>query len=313
MIQIYGAGIAGSFLFHLLSNSGYEVSIHDKRSAPDCRCAWGIAYREAKRLYRDIGVNFDDYVLLKPEYVVANGIWLRNKNVVIFDKKQLLEDLWKGLNFDLCDAELKIDATGAARAILPPIEKDRVLPTQQFVEEHGVDENIYIRMERTGYAWAFPLGDDKWHIGAGNVDAYAIPDMIAKLRRMYGFGESNNSCACVAKIRMLQPSKCKPFVFADVAGVGEAIGCVSGAGEGNVPALISAKILFECIENGELNSYEQRILDELWWVEMEQSFVDCLLNGKIVRALMLLPKIISIEKERSVEHSLKDMRRILGI
>lgn len=39
MIQIYGAGIAGTYLYHLLSSEGFEVAIYDKRGEPDCRCA----------------------------------------------------------------------------------------------------------------------------------------------------------------------------------------------------------------------------------------------------------------------------------
>ncbi len=77
MIQIYGAGIAGTYLYHLLSSKGLDVAIYDIRKEPDCRCAWGTVYSEAKSYYSEIGLNFDDYVILKPEYVVANGIWLR--------------------------------------------------------------------------------------------------------------------------------------------------------------------------------------------------------------------------------------------
>ncbi len=318
MIQIHGAGVAGSYLYHLLDRNGYDVGIHDIRSSPDCRCAWGIAYKEAKRLYREIGINLDDYILLKPAYIVVNGIWLRNKNVVIFDKKGLLEELWSCMEFGNAnakhtDVELRIDATGAARALLPKIENDRVLPTRQCMEKNRAEENIYIQMDRTGYSWAFPLGNNRWHIGAGNVSMQAIESFIKRLREKHGFEGRRTICSCTGKVRMLQPSKCRPFIAGNVVGVGEAIGCVSGAGEGNVPALESARILFECLDKDELTSYEAKVLSELEWVEMEQAFVDALLNGKVLAALKALPRIVSIERQRSVEHSLRDIRKILGI
>ncbi len=313
MIQIYGAGIAGTYLYHLLQNSGLDVAIYDKRREPDCRCAWGIVYSEARRLYSRVGINLDDYVLLRPEYIVANGIWLKNRDVVIFDKKQLLSDLWEFEIVKIENPELIVDATGVSRALLPPLQEDRVLPTVQFVEKHDVEENLYIQMDRTGYAWAFPLGEGKWHVGAGNVEPGKIAEFIEDLRKKYGFSETETLCRCSAKIRLLQPSKCRPFLFGKVVGVGEAIGCVSGAGEGNVPALDSARILYECIVSDSLNEYEGRILEELEWVEVEQKFVDAMLRGNYLSALKHLPRIISTESRRAVYHSIADIRKLLGL
>ena len=71
-IQVYGAGIAGTYLHELLSQANYNVSIYDVRSEPDCRCAWGIAYSEGKELYKEIGINLDEYVLSKPKYLIIN-------------------------------------------------------------------------------------------------------------------------------------------------------------------------------------------------------------------------------------------------
>ncbi len=312
MIQIYGAGIAGTYLYHLLSSEGLKVAIYDRRREPDCRCAWGIVYSEAKSFYSEIGLNFDDYVILKPEFVVANGVWLKNRDVVIFDKKKLLSDLW--VEMDKCKKpEIVVDATGVTRAYLPKIENDRVLPTVQTKERHDIEPNLYIRMERTGYAWAFPLRDGWWHIGAGNVDKGEIERLLAELRAKYGFKSTKPACNCIGEVRMLPPSRCKPFVSGNVVGVGEAIGCVSGAGEGNAPALASARILADCLLNSELESYEQRILKELEWVENEQKFVDAMLKGKYLTALRLLPKIIAVESRRTVQHSLEEVRKLIGI
>ncbi len=312
-IQIYGAGVAGTFLYHLLKDD-FEVEVFDKRENPDCRCAWGIAYKEAKELYKGIGIDLDEYFLLKPKYSVINGVYLKNKNVVIFDKKKLLEDLWQDIEFgEISNADVVIDATGVARAYLPPIENDRVLPTFQTLERHEMDENIYIHLTKTGYAWAFPLGNGKWHIGAGEFSLEKCFELIQKLRERYGFKNSDHECKCVSKVRILQPSKCKPFIYGNIVGVGEAIGCVSGAGEGNVPALQSAKILYECIIKDELKRYEERILKELEWIEIEQRFVDYYMNNKKLSALKLLPKVISIESKRSVSLSISEFRRLIGL
>ncbi|MDI3497877.1 NAD(P)/FAD-dependent oxidoreductase [Archaeoglobus sp.] len=312
MIQIYGAGIAGTYLYHLLSSKGFEVAIYDKRSEPDCRCAWGIVYSEAKSFYSDIGINFDDYVILKPEYVVANGIWLKNRDIVMFDKKALLADLWVEMK-KAENPEIIVDATGYSRAFLPKIENDRVLPTVQTTEKHDVEPNLYIQMERTGYAWAFPLGNGWWHIGAGNVEKGEIERLLNELRAKYGFNPTDSTCRCTGKVRMLPPSRCRPFISGNVVGVGEAIGCVSGAGEGNAPALASAKILAECMINSELEKYEERILKELEWIENEQRFVDAMLNNNRLTALKLLPKIIAVESRRTVKHSLSEIRKLIGL
>jgi flavin-dependent dehydrogenase len=311
-IQIYGAGIAGSYLYYLLSDEGFEVSVKDRRGSPDCRCGWGLIYSEAKELYRLIGVNVDEYIITKPEHVVINGMNLKNKNVVIFDKRRLLEDLWKDIRFGEDSSDLKIDATGIARAILPPIENDRLFPTFQCIERQEMEENIYIYLTKTGYAWAFPLENSNWHIGAGDINAENIESLICKLKEKYGFKRNERTCNCSGKIRMLQPSKCKPFLHKNIVGVGEAIGCVSGSGEGNVPALHSAKLLYECIVEDRLDEYERRIAEELNWIEVEQKFVDAMLKNS-PKMLIYLPRIIAIERNRTVEHSVSDLRKIMGI
>lgn len=205
-VQIYGAGMAGSYLYMLLSGD-FEVGVKDVRSKPDCRCAWGIAYKQAKELYKAVGVNLDEYLLIKPRYAVAYGIEFKNRNIVIFDKKRLLEDLWGQMEFRDGQADLKIDATGYSRALLPKVDGG-LYPTIQTIEKHDAEENIYAYARRTGYAWAFPLGDGLWHIGAGDLNEERAREMIEKLRQKYGFEKKEAICTCRAKVRMLP---LKPF------------------------------------------------------------------------------------------------------
>ncbi len=311
-VQIYGAGISGSYLYHLLDQNGFEVSIYDVRSKPDCRCAWGFSYSETKELYKEIGINIDEFLLSKPKYVVVNDkIWLKNKEIVILDKKRLMEELW---SFELKDdgGEILVDATGHSRAILPKIENDAIYTTVQSVERHDLDENIYIYMVKTGYAWAFPLGDG-WHIGAGDLNKERALELVKKLREVYGLEEVKGECNCIGKIRLLPPSKCKPIVWRNVYGIGEAIGCVSGAGEGNAPSLKCAKIFYDCLAENKLEEYEKRVLEEFWWIELEHEFVNAVQSGKKLRALRVLPKIISIESKRSVEQSFETIKRLLSL
>ncbi|MDI9645104.1 MAG: NAD(P)/FAD-dependent oxidoreductase [Archaeoglobales archaeon] len=297
-VQIYGAGIGGSYLFMLLRDHA-EVGVKEISKAVDCRCAWGIAYKQAKELYNLVGIEFDDYVLSKPKLAIANGIEMKNKNIVTFDRKKLLSDLWQEIEFKDVEADIQVDATGTSRALLPNIEMDSIYFTVQSIEKHDFDENIYAYGRRTGYAWAFPLGDKRWHIGAGDLNYERAAELVEEMRKFYGFSYSEKSCYCKAKIRMLPPSKCKPIVYKNIFGVGEAIGCVSGFGEGNAPSLECAKILADCINNSELEEYEKRVLKNFKWIEVEHEFVRDLQRNKKLSALLKLPKIALIERKRS--------------
>lgn len=308
-IQIYGAGMAGSYLYMLLSEE-FDVTVKDTRKKPDCRCAWGTMYSEAKKLYKEIGINLDEFILVKPKYAIANGIKIKNKNVVIFDRKRLLEKLWSQIKFGDTKADIIVDATGYKRALLPKLN-DKLYPTIQTIEEHDAEENIYAYGRKTGYAWAFPLGDNKWHIGAGDVNERRAQELIEILRQKYGFNETQKICSCKSKIRLLPPSKCRPFIYKNIVGVGEAIGCVSGFGEGNAPSLLSAKILAECLTSNSLDEYEKRILDEFKWIEEEHEFVESVQNGKKLKVLLKIPKVMAIEKNRSVEYSIKDLLQLI--
>jgi len=312
-IQIYGAGISGSYLYNLLSQNGFEVGIFDVRKEPDCRCAWGFSYSETKELYREVGLNVDDYVLSKPEYVILNGkIWLKNREVVILDKKDIMRELWR---FKLRDegGNILVDATGSSRAVLPRIKNDSIYTTVQYIERQDLDENVYIHMVKTGYAWAFPLGNGRWHVGAGDITKERAFELIKMLRETYNLKDSDKTCVCFGRIRLLPPSKCKPIVYGNIYGVGEAVGCVSGTGEGNAPSLKCAKVLYDCLINDELERYEERVLREFWWIEVEHDFVSAIQNGKKIKALRLLPKVISVESKRSVKHSFVTMKKMLSM
>ncbi len=309
-IQIHGAGISGSYLYFLLRDE-FDVGIDDVRAYPDCRCGWGITYKEAKKLYKGISINFDEYILSKPRYVITDSLKIKNRNIVTFDRARLLSELWKELEFKKIESKLEVDATGFKRAYLPRIKNDKIYSAIQTIERHEVDENIYAFGSKTGYAWAFPLGDGKWHIGAGDVTLERAKLLVEYLRKIYGFEEKGFECSCRAYIRFLPPSKCLPFMNGNVIGIGEAIGCISGFGEGNTPSLFSAKILRDCLINSNLEDYEMRILKEFKWIEIEHKFIEAIQEGKIFKFLLYLLKVASIEKKRTLNYSFRDVLSII--
>jgi len=205
-VQVYGAGISGSFLYILLDGE-FEVGIRDVKSDPDCGCAWGTVYSEAKSLYRMVGINFDDYVLVKPVDVLINGLRFRNFGIVTFDRKRLLGDIWREVNFTEFKADLVIDATGCERAFLPKIKNDRLYSTVQFLEKHKNEENLLIYARRSGYAWAFPLGDHLWHVGAGEKSTTKASELLKIFRNKYGFKGNNRVCSCRGEDKTFTPVK----------------------------------------------------------------------------------------------------------
>jgi len=306
-IQIYGAGMSGSFLYMLLRDH-HEVRSIDVRVRPPCECAWEIPYDGAKRLYSLIGVDFEDYVLSRPKHIVINGIAFRNMRLVLFDRRRLLRDLWRELEFGELKPDLSVDATGTERAFLPRIKNDEIYFTLQSLEKHRIEEDIFIYVRRTGYAWAFPLGDNLWHVGVGEKSMQEAIKLLRLLRGKYGFEEKRSLCRCRSHVRLMPPSRCMPILHGSVVGVGEAIGCISGFGEGNLPALQSAKILYECIMSDRLGDYEREILRKFKWIEEEHELVRWAQSKRKTGRLRMALRAISVFARRALFPTPKTFR-----
>ena len=289
---VCGAGIGGCYITSLLRNNGYEVDIIDIRNTPDCRCAWGTSNtKRFKYLLKKAGYNLDEYILSKIKSIVTNIGSFRAINLATFDKLKLLKDMWNDLKVvnikepEINKYDLVIDATGSARAYLPPLQNDLLIPTIQIKCSCNLDTDkiyVYLSDDLTGYAWAFPIGD-YWHIGAGRMDG-STTELIKNLIDFFDVKIKKIYCKCKGYIRHLPPSKCKPFYVItengnEIVGIGEAIGCVSAVGEGNLQALESAKILLECIKANKLYEYENRITDFFKTLELEYRLVENKLNG----------------------------------
>ncbi|MEM0485380.1 MAG: NAD(P)/FAD-dependent oxidoreductase [Thermoplasmata archaeon] len=318
-IQIYGAGMAGCYLAHLLGDE-YNFQIYDVRDEPDCRCAWGWANFSTVREYcRKIDVNADGYVLTTPKRAVINGIEFKVKNVVIFDKINFLKDLWQDLDVkkpEKLDADLVVDATGEKRAIFGDDDVVYYLRTFQAKTKSNLDEDcIYIYAKKFGYAWAFPLGKRRWHIGVGAFTHKQVIDLLNNFCLFYHV-KMDGDCKCTSKI-LYDPyvSKVRRFDNTYLVAVGEAGGFISGFGEGNTLALETSYELYDSLKkasslNEACEMYERNVVKKVEWIFKQHDFVHTL-NRSWVKALFKLPTIYKIASVRSIEGSKLSMLKLL--
>lgn len=284
-IAIAGAGSAGAYLYRILSNEGHRVDIYDIRNGTTCGltpCAWGtsLGFHE---LIETVGLNPGDYLLDQPGQVLMDGVQLR-ADLMTFDKPRLIRDLLYGSDIiysplEPSNYERVIDATGVARAFLPPIEDDILLPCMQVrMRSEELLENK-IKLGRIGYAWCFPLSDGIYHIGCGDLksDPYTIIEELGWVSNEDTQKNGNVLCECAGAIRLTSPYYSQPFVSGEprgqVWGVGEAIGCVAPlAGDGIVPGMKSAQILMNTWQDP--NAYTKAILKEFHWMTGERRVID---------------------------------------
>jgi len=305
MIQIYGAGMAGTYFAKLCENEGIKYKIYDVRDKPDCRCAWGIENVEKfKKLLSEIDYKLDEYILSKCKKVLTNLGTLRRK-VITFDKAKLLSDLWNELDVNKPEEqneEIVVDATGHKRAILPSIRNDVLIPCVQIRCKSNLDEeNIYIFTDGVkGYSWAFPVGEE-WHIGAGHIDGIdKANELVKNLIRYFKVKIADVKCKCRGYVRHLPPSRCKPIYFyngRNIFGIGESIGAVTFVGGGNVTSLESAKVLIDVILNeDDYYTYEDRIIKTFRSIETTYKLFDSINKKNMIEALKL-----SFEKVKNRE------------
>jgi len=286
-VAIMGAGMVGSYLYRLLCNAGYDnVTIFDTehRRYTKCGihpCAWGTS-SGFHELVREAGLDPEEYILEKPRYVMMDGIKVK-ADLMSFDKPRLINDL-------LCDTLITystpdtgeydriIDATGIARAYLPPIKNDAVLECIQYKVSRDPNKEPLenrIKFGNIGYAWIFPLSDNSYHIGCGSFTT----NPLKNLRQLGWLEDCETICGCRSMIRLTAPKGSLPFVCGKVWGVAEAIACVSPmAGDGIVPGMKSARILLRNWTAPE--AYTNATLDELAGRQDERAVIDRLRQGK---------------------------------
>jgi flavin-dependent dehydrogenase len=281
-VAIAGAGTAGTYLYRLLRNEGFEAHIFDKKCNTACGitpCAWGTSSGFVE-LVQAAGLDPEKYILQRVDHVFMEDVRLKGE-LMTYDKPSLEKDLLEGATIKHGPLRVQaydrvIDATGMRRAYLPPIENDILLPcAQRRVMTDGPLENR-IKLGGLGYAWCFPLGEHGYHIGCGTL----VRNPNASLKKIGWLTDNpkcNTLCACKGKVRLSGPHSSQPFVFdgtrEGIWGVGEAIGCVAPlAGDGVVPGMKSVKILLE--HWNDPDGYRLAILKEFEWMKKEREVIN---------------------------------------
>lgn len=288
-IAIAGAGLSGAYLYRLLKNCGLNdtITVFDRPHETSCGispCAWGTTLG-FEGLVQQAGLEPHRYAIRQHDHVMMDEMNIKTDALMI-NKPRLIKDLLKGAEIINADIPLDeydrvIDATGVARAYLPRIRDDIILPCVQCRMATEPDNNdLRIKISKIGYAWSFPLYTGIHHVGAGSL----VVDPVELLNDFRKDIEVNNEyreivCSCESSVRLTAPVKSKPFVRGKIWGVGEAIGCVAPlAGEGIIPGMRSARILFDNWNDS--LAYERAILKEFKWMEGERRVVDRLRRGE---------------------------------
>jgi flavin-dependent dehydrogenase len=290
-IAIAGAGITGAYLYQRLRQRGINADIFDVKHTTKCGlhpCAWGTS-RGFAEFIEACGLNPKIYILKCSDQVMIDEVRL-SADLMTIDKPALLRDLLTGTTVRHTPLEVDhydriIDATGVARAFLPPVANDIVLQCRQWrVQTEEVLPNR-IQLGSIGYAWCFPLSETNYHIGCGSLTA----DPMARIQELgwLQIGHPGQAgqilCACAAKIRLTSPQHSQPFVLDnrknEIWGIGEAIGCVAPlAGDGIVPGMRSVEVLLD--NWNDPPGYTAAILNEFKWMEKERSVIDRLRRHK---------------------------------
>jgi len=289
-IAIAGAGITGAYLYRLLTNQGHRVRIFDIAQETRCgitSCAWGTS-RKFEKLVAASGLDPQRYILRHFDHFFMDGVKL-GAVLITFDKPRLIRDLLRDaevistpVDTEACDRV--VDATGVARALLPPVPNDLILPCVQYRVQTSSPLENRVQLGGIGYAWCFPLSEDTYHIGCGSMrkDPYEI---MAEL----GWIGDNPSesirvlCRCAGNVRVTAPHYAMPFVSDGtpdgIWGIGEAIGCVGPlAGDGVVPGMRSVQLLLA--HWNDPDGYRKAVLSEFAWAVAERKIIDKLLQNR---------------------------------
>jgi flavin-dependent dehydrogenase len=249
VIRIGGLGVAGSYLLKRLTSDGFEVEGFDpKRDDYYLPCGYATNEHLLKAYLDRIGLDADSYIVSRAESIHISGhgfdgISFPSSGMCTINKNALEKDMVRGLNYrkdTIADIQKGtiIDASGVSRAYLGPAEGDFTMYAKEYLSEKSEHKDFYFYFFQggRGYFWEFPM-DGKYHVGAG-ADSL---DLIESSLKSYPHER------IVGRKLRLKPLFDKIF-DRNVIGVGEAIGTVSPiSGEGIIPSLKSAEILFEMI------------------------------------------------------------------
>ena len=308
-VAIAGAGIAGGYLAALLARDGLDPNVFDPMAHGTrcgCRsCGWGAPAGIAPYLDA-IGLNSGEYVLETMPSMNFDGL-VAHTPLLTVDKPRLVRDLTRDVavtrqalgSEEAGEYDAVVDATGIARALLPPCRSDLTLPTLQHrvtVEPRGDERfaaGVYGNdVPGLGYLWVFPLGGDEYHVGVGGIGLASPENLMERFyREMSGKFAFSRICGCRGAVRVASPFYSGPLYTesrrrdgapALVVGVGEAIGTVTPfTGEGIVPSLECARILAARLSDPA--GYARAVLSRFAWMRRERETLDFLLARRETR------------------------------
>ncbi|KQC04749.1 MAG: hypothetical protein APR53_02765 [Methanoculleus sp. SDB] len=303
-VAIAGAGIAGGYLAALLEQRGISPDVYDGMDhATSCKCrscGWGAPIGIAQYL-ADVGLDLNNYLIEHMSPMHFDGL-VATTPLCTINKPRLLRDLTRAARLkrenlgpeNAGDYDIVVDATGIARAFLPPCRSDLTLPTLQHraaVESRGrerLEAGVYgNRIPGLGYLWIFPVGNNHYHIGVGGIGHIRHKSLLEEFYRdSSGRFSFTINCSCQGFVRVASPYYSTPLYSGRtlndttprlVIGVGESIGTVSPfTGEGIVYSLECARILADSWPDPE--KYASNVLARFAWMKKERETLDYLLS-----------------------------------
>jgi len=319
-VAIAGVGMSGAYLFRRLKDLGHgDVDLYDtkKTNACGCRpCAWGFApSTETRRLISKVA-DPAQYEMHHSFQMSIDGIKMRS-DLLILDKPSLIRELVKGEAIregpiDLNAYDRVIDATGVSRAYLPPIKDDLIADCVQYRIRSEEPLGLWFSSSSIGYEWCFPLGNDEYHMGFGNLRS----DVKTYRPSMANEGENTLKhirCKCQSGVRLTSPFYSQPFIKnGKVVGIGESIGAVAPlACDGNLYAMQTAEMLLENWDD--LDRYPEKVLTRYDWMRKERKALEKMMEGKMPSlsdALTMKRHCNMVGVEMRTVHILKLFRKI---
>lgn len=286
MIYIAGLGIAGSYLGARLINAGFDVKAYDpRREDYYLPCGYATNEKLLSTYLSKIGMRSSDYLVSHANEVTFSGynfsdVSFDSSGMCTIDKKRMETDMAqeipRAMPESIANSSIAIDATGISRALLGKHPNDYMMYAKEYLASKSEHEDFYFHYfeKGHGYYWEFPLGD-KYHIGAGSDRLDMIDESLSSIEHELVTGR---------KIRL------KPLFDSvsrgKIIGVGEAIGTVSPiSGEGIMPSIKSAEILFQAIRNYSsmddiVRNYRDGLYKEMGYFEKLGEIVSKIQNGE---------------------------------
>ena len=269
MLYIAGMGVSGSYLLRRLRESGFDATGYDpKKPGFYVPCGYAVNINRLREFTGKIGLEPENYLEKEAQSVTFQSegginIELSSAGFCTIDKNRLESDILNDMRFENKIAprspgkdHILVDATGISRYYLGPARGDFVMRTKEYLADFSTQGGFIFKYfpDGRGYYWEFPLKSG-FHVGAGG-------DTIELVERSLS-GTRNIKRVMSRNIRL---SPLFDQAHKDnIIGIGESIGTVSPiTGEGIVPSMESAEILFNCISKyDDLEELKEKYVSEI--------------------------------------------------